>query len=334
MIYMHILKLFCLSLFAFFLILPAAFAAAPERFDEAKIVSREQVYYDQNRDPQGEGTLYCGCQWEWTGKSGGRVDLNSCGYQVRSQQTRAERIEWEHIVPAWVFGHQRQCWQQGGRKNCISEDPVFRAMEADLHNLAPSVGEVNGDRSNFRYSMARGAGTQSYGQCTSRVDFKQRVFEPRDEVKGQVARVWFYMHDRYDLAMSERQQKLLMTWDATYPPSAWERERDRRISAVTGQSNLFVTGERHWEAGHINTADGIFTRLPSVPVKTTPVKITPSPAKKPENKRIIGNRNSKIYHHPDCPGYNRVSAKNSEYFTDAISAEEAGYTAAKNCKRR
>ncbi|STZ18880.1 Endonuclease-1 precursor [Morganella morganii] len=240
-------------------------------------MAREKIYYDQNRNPQGEGTLYCGCQWEWTGKSGGRVDLNSCGYRVRSQLTRAERIEWEHIVPAWVFGHQRQCWQNGGRKNCVSEDPVFRAMEADLHNLAPSVGEVNGDRSNFRYGIARGAGSQSYGQCTSRVDFKQRVFEPRDEVKGEVARVWFYMHDRYDLAMSEQQQKLLMVWDSEFPPSAAERERDRRIRAVTGQSNPFVTGERRWEPGHINSADGIFTRLPSVPV--TPVNVPPQAEK-------------------------------------------------------
>lgn len=46
----------------------------------------------------------------------GVVDLASCGYQVRKQQNRAQRIEWEHIVPAWVFGHQRQCWQNGGRK--------------------------------------------------------------------------------------------------------------------------------------------------------------------------------------------------------------------------
>lgn len=58
-------------------------------------------------------------------KSGGKVDLASCGYQVRKQQNRAERIEWEHIVPAWVFGHQRQCWQQGGRKNCVSSDPIL-----------------------------------------------------------------------------------------------------------------------------------------------------------------------------------------------------------------
>ncbi|CAM5322348.1 hypothetical protein SSTU70S_05180 [Stutzerimonas stutzeri] len=66
-------------------------------------------------------------------------------------------MEWEHIVPAWVIGHQRRCWQQGGRKHCTANDPVFSRAEADLHNLVPVVGEVNGDRSNFGFGMLRPA---------------------------------------------------------------------------------------------------------------------------------------------------------------------------------
>lgn len=66
----------------------------------------------------------------------------------------------EHIVPAWTFGHQRQCWKNGGRENCANDDPVFKAMEADLFNLYPAVGEVNGDRSNFNYGMAASVGPQ------------------------------------------------------------------------------------------------------------------------------------------------------------------------------
>jgi len=27
---------------------------------------------------------------------------------------RASRIEWEHIVPAWFFGHNLDCWKRGG----------------------------------------------------------------------------------------------------------------------------------------------------------------------------------------------------------------------------
>jgi endonuclease YncB( thermonuclease family)/methylphosphotriester-DNA--protein-cysteine methyltransferase len=46
---------------------------------------------------------------------------------------------------------------------------------------------------------------------------------------------------------------------------------------------------------------------------------------------IIGNKNSKIYHRPNCPGYNSVSEKNQVKFKSAEEAEAAGYRAAKNC---
>lgn len=63
-------------------------AQAPENFTKAKEIAKERIYYDQNQKSQ--GTIYCGCDWEWVGKSGGRVDLASCGYQVRTQQTRVD----------------------------------------------------------------------------------------------------------------------------------------------------------------------------------------------------------------------------------------------------
>ncbi len=47
--------------------------------------------------------------------------------------------------------------------------------------------------------------------------------------------------------------------------------------------------------------------------------------------KIIGNRNSKIYHRPDCPSYNKVSEKNRVAFSTAQQAESAGYRIAKNC---
>ncbi|SDT96119.1 endonuclease [Geopseudomonas guangdongensis] len=173
--------------------------AAPQSFEKAKIELRRTVYFDRNDD----GELYCGCDWRWMGRSGGRVDLAACGYEVRADQNRARRIEWEHVVPAWVLGHQRQCWQNGGRENCKSTDLVFRTMEADMHNLSPSIGEVNGDRSNFQFGMLPSTAKQ-YGTCSTKTDFKQRITEPRNEVKGQVARIYFYMHDRYGAPLKTR----------------------------------------------------------------------------------------------------------------------------------
>ena len=64
-------------------------------------------------------------------------------------------------------------------------------MKGDLHNLQPSISEVNGDRSNYRYSQFTKEINQC-GQCQSAVDFKSRQFQPREEIRGVIA----YMQDK------------------------------------------------------------------------------------------------------------------------------------------
>lgn len=291
--------------------------AAPSSFETAKILARQQVYHDR----QEQGTFYCGCRWQWAGRSGGLVDQQSCGYQTRAQPNRAARIEWEHIVPASLFGQQRQCWQQGGRSHCKSSDPVFNAMEANLHNLTPAVGELNADRSNFRFGMLPGTSYQ-HGQCDFKVEFSERTVEPRDEVKGQIARVWFYMHDHYDLRLSTAQQRLLMAWDRQFPPSAWERERDRRITPLMGHANPFVSGERQWTLNHRNSRSGLQTNLQAPAAPNTPVA-----------GRIKGNQRSKVYHLPQgCPGYSQMSDRNVRWFDSEAEALAQGYRKAGNCR--
>ncbi|MFS1538203.1 MAG: endonuclease [Candidatus Phlomobacter fragariae] len=58
---------------------------------------------------------------------------------------------------------------------------------------------------------------------------------------------WIYMLDRYGFVIPLKQQAILMQWDRQYPPDARDRERDRRIAAITGVHNPFVTGEKVWE---------------------------------------------------------------------------------------
>jgi deoxyribonuclease-1 len=275
------------------------------------------------------GDLYCGCKWAWVGKSGGRIDPASCGLKPRKQETRSDRTEWEHIVPAWTFGHQRQCWQHGGREHCDHDDPVFRAMEADLFNLYPAVGEVNGDRNNFNYGMATGVAPQ-YGQCKTRIDFQARAAEPRDEVKGLVARTTFYMFDQYNLNMSRQQQQLLMAWDKQFPAMAWERERNTRIAAIMGHGNPFVTGQRAWTQGYKPVGGGIVSALPGNPSSASS---TPEVDRSAAGSAIVGNSNSHLYHLPlGCPSYDKVSAKNRVTFASEVAAVNAGYRKAGNCK--
>lgn len=89
-----------------------------------------------------------------------------------------------------------------------------------------------------------------YGACQTKIDFSSRTAEPRDEVRGFVARTTFYMFDRYRLNMSRQQQQILMVWSKQYPVTDWERERNARIARLVGHSNEFVTGERLWAQGY------------------------------------------------------------------------------------
>ena len=47
--------------------------------------------------------------------------------------------------------------------------------------------------------------------------------------------------------------------------------------------------------------------------------------------KIIGNKNSKIYHLPGCSSYTKVSEKNQIKFESVEAAEKAGYKLAGNC---
>jgi hypothetical protein len=46
---------------------------------------------------------------------------------------------------------------------------------------------------------------------------------------------------------------------------------------------------------------------------------------------IIGNRNSMIYHLPNCPDYSKVSERNRVPFESEAAAQAAEYRKARNC---
>lgn len=195
-------------------------------------------------------TLYCGCRY-----NGKNVDLKSCGYKVHKNPKRAARKEWEHVVPAEAFGKAFAEWRIGasncikrgkkfkGRK-CARKNPVFAKMEADLFNLYPEIGELNGLRSN--YSMAafgkldRGPSSKTFGECKAIVS--DRKFEPMDTAKGIVARTYMYMNKAYPGKgiISEKNSKLFEAWNKMFPVTDWECKRARAIASIQGNVNEFV----------------------------------------------------------------------------------------------
>ncbi|GAB5519617.1 MAG: hypothetical protein RhofKO_18680 [Rhodothermales bacterium] len=128
---------------------------------------------------------------------------------------------------------------------------------SDMHHLFPVMQEVNASRSNLAYAdFTRADGTVWYGadgtHNTAPADlsgYSARSsglsrFEPRDAVKGDVARALFYfatMHDTHaDYAWFEVQRPTLLAWHAADPADANEIARSNAIAAYQGTDNPFV----------------------------------------------------------------------------------------------
>ncbi|ARC54103.1 endonuclease [Candidatus Riesia pediculicola] len=235
------------NFFVFFLILQCFILTTESslyeypNFEKSKKIAKKYIFFDQFKGKQ--GTLYCGCDWIWKKKGySGIVDINNCEYKPRRKcSERSKYIEWEHIVPVSKFGKFRPCWKKGGRKYCSLTDRKFQHIESDLYNIAPVIGEINQDRKDFKYSEVKSNIPYIYGTCKSRIDFQKKEFEPRDEVKGQIARTFLYMIAKYRIRISEKEFKKIMMWNLKYPIDEWEREKSLRIEKITGIKNYFTT---------------------------------------------------------------------------------------------
>ncbi len=245
-----LIRTVCIGLIALFIPV-TAFGEPPSRpletFASAKKIARDVIYAGHNTD------FYCGCKYiKGKSKSGGTIDASECGYTPRKNKARGKILEWEHVVPAYYFGAERACWKKGnarcvksdgtpfrGRACCARVDKKFQKMEADLHNLTPAVGELNGDRSNLPYGIVKGE-PREYGQCDFEIGGSPKITEPRDEVRGDAARIWFYMADTYGITLSDVQRAMFEKWSRADPPDGWEKLRNARIEAAQGNSNEYV----------------------------------------------------------------------------------------------
>lgn len=212
----------------------------PYSFTQAKTIVYNTIYKGH------EKTFYCGCNFD----KKRAVDLRSCNVKPRLNKDRASRIEAEHIIPASWFGMDRQCWNEPlckdkkgeaykGRECCLNIDPFFRVAHNDLYNLTPAVGEVNGDRSNLAYGIVAGE-KREYGACDFEIDRDTKLAEPMPSIRGDIARVGFYMEKTYQVTFPPKEKELFIQWDKEDPVDEWERNRNQRIAEIQGRSNPFV----------------------------------------------------------------------------------------------
>lgn len=205
-------------------------------------------------------TVYCGCPYVRTTTSGGDVDREACDLQTRSNETRSDRVEWEHVVPASWFGQTRACWilknkaypactksngkSLSGRKCCEKVNHHFDLAHNDPNNLFPSSGEVNADRSNHPYGEVPGE-DRDYGACNFEMggSGNSKTAEPPEgKVRGVLARAMLYMAEVYG-ADVKLDLGTVMQWHTENPAEAWEIKRAQLIAERTGLRNAWILGK-------------------------------------------------------------------------------------------
>jgi deoxyribonuclease-1 len=245
------MKYFLLSALLSLVILPAYAQTPPSSFNQAK-----KFLADLHEEIGHMKTIYCGCKYERTTASGGKVDRTSCGLKARTNETRSKRVEWEHVVPASWFGQTRACWKlkeeaypnmcagKSGRQCCEKVNDHFDLAHNDPNNLFPSSGEVNGDRSNHPYGMVEEE-KRVYGSCNFEMGRSStgKVAEPGDgALRGVLARAMLYMSQVYGVD-SKLKLETVWEWHVNNPPEEWEITRAKLIAERTGLKNEWILGK-------------------------------------------------------------------------------------------
>jgi endonuclease I/chitodextrinase len=147
----------------------------------------------------------------------------------------------EHIIPQSVFN---------------SNAP----MVSDAHSITPTDGKVNGLRSAFPHGIVASASKTTLNGSklgSSGVSgYSGTVFEPIDEFKGDIARMYFYFATRYQNTVSSYSfdmfnntsdqvfttafLNMLLTWHAQDPVNAREIARNNAIYTRQNNRNPYI----------------------------------------------------------------------------------------------
>ncbi|MBQ3001715.1 MAG: endonuclease [Bacilli bacterium] len=121
---------------------------------------------------------------------------------------------------------------------------------SDAHHIRPTDPTVNSTRGNIKFGNVNG-GTPAYtnaenGRIDSGCRYGGGYFEPRDDVKGDVARIIFYLMiaysnaDSYSFTSVSSGVKVLLEWHEADPVDAWEMNRNNVVETFQKNRNPFI----------------------------------------------------------------------------------------------
>lgn len=165
-------------------------------------------------------------------------------YKVNDTNTGTEGVGYnkEHTVPSSWFSKQ---------------SPMY----SDIFHVLPTDSWVNSKRGNLPYGETDNPTGSSYngfskwGPCKSSIGYNGDIFEPNNEYKGDIARIYFYMATCYENQLrtktwsggmftangfSDWAKTMLMRWAKEDPVSQKEIDRNNAVDKIQHNRNPFV----------------------------------------------------------------------------------------------
>ena len=196
-----------------------------------------------------------------------------------------------------------QCGTYNQESDCYNHEHTWPStffndatpIRTDLHHVFATDGYVNNKRSNYPYGIVSNASWTSQngsklGNGSTYNGYTDKLFEPVDSFKGDLARTYFYMSTRYfgedagwtnwtmanGAELTPEAIALLLDWHQKDPVSQKEINRNNAIYQIQNNRNPFIDyplfADCIWGNGDC-TSIGITDRT-----KTNTLKLYPIPA--------------------------------------------------------
>ncbi|MFT7335635.1 MAG: endonuclease I/chitodextrinase [Porticoccaceae bacterium] len=165
-------------------------------------------------------------------------------------------------------GSTQRCGNYSAEGDCYNREHIIpqstfnssAPMVSDAHFITPTDGKVNGQRSNYPHGTVGSVTWTSLNGSklgsSSVAGYSGTVFEPIDEFKGDIARMYFYFATRYENTVSGYSYpmfdgssnqvfttaflNMLLTWNNQDPVSIREIERNNGVYTFQNNRNPYI----------------------------------------------------------------------------------------------
>lgn len=208
----------------------------------------------------------------------------------------------------YTIGSSDQCGNYSGEGDCYNREHIIpqsvfdeaSPMRTDGHHVIPTDGYVNGMRGNHpigKVNVADWTSTNGSKRGSSAVSgYTGTVFEPIDEFKGDIARIYFYFATRYENKVSNWNYAMfngtsnqvftdgfldmLLEWHENDPVSEREIAINNRVYQFQGNRNPFIDNPQYvhdiwgYSSASVNDFSPVYVSVYPNPSKDNKINIS------------------------------------------------------------